>query len=50
VKDDVEAFLVDREMERTRRYVDEGRRFKSVADDNLRGRACCWHFCDMASY
>ena len=38
VKDDVETFLVDREMERTRRYVHEGRRFKSVTDDDLRAK------------
>ena len=38
VKEDVEAFLVDREMERTRRYVQEGRRFKSVTDEDLRAK------------
>jgi DNA polymerase II large subunit len=38
VEDDVEAFLIDRKTERTRRYVHEGRRFKSVTDDDLRAK------------
>jgi hypothetical protein len=38
VKDDVEAFLVDHELERTRQYVHEGPRFKSVTEDDITAR------------